>query len=420
MENQNKNTPETVYRPDTGSVYSPDSAGQQANDNTGTKPTASPAPMNQPVYTPTAGADRPNPPQQPPSVPATPSGYAGYDYEEKPKGQKAYLVEYFLSLVITGTLIGLTLSFFKSIVDSIGEDGAIASAWGASFAYTSSLVAISTAVVFMAALMVVSRRCLKTEQTMPEVKFSRWRKGFLGLFLVILGLSALGSAVTMVYNIISLVASMGVTAVDFGETAKSIATSTFSFIVLTSTLMLYTQDYRAGNMNKTLSMLHHYGLILGVLVLTILFFAMPLRAHRDSFIDGIASRDIRSLNRLVDDYASENKELPEDLSALRLKGDIDGRADNYEYIPEDSSYKLCAEFRTDTTENKAVGNPLENALSGSLYRSSYSTSNNPNYHKKGRQCFDYDAPVSSLSRPSLFGDGDYGDLQDYEDYSDYR
>lgn len=350
--------------------------------------------MNPFPTTPPPASAPPTPPPSRPTMSAMPAN--PLENPGPTKGPKAYLVEYLLSLVMTGALVGIVISFFSSIVNSIGASGA-GGGWAARFAYTSSLATLSASIVFVVALFLVSKRCRKSEEAMPAIKHNKWRKGFLAIFLVLVGISALTAATTMVYNIVSLIGSVGVVSIEIGDTARSIINSIFAFAVLASTLMLYAQDYRISTMNPRLERLHHWGLIVGVIGLGIVFMALPLRNHRDAYIDGIASSDIRILQRAVDDHARSENELPSNLRSLDVGDDIDGRVDNYEYIESDdgNTYELCADFRTDTTGESSGGNPLEDALVGSGFGMTPSRDNNPDYHEDGRVCFEYEAPITS-------------------------
>lgn len=319
---------------------------------------------------------------------------------------RAYLVEYFMSLLITGTLIGVAISFFNSIVSSIGANSS-GSGWVAKFAYTSSLATLSTALVFIAVLVFVSRRCRALEEESPEIKANRWRKGFLGFFLILVAIAALSATVALVYGLVSLIASIGVTSVHIGDTIKGLSVTGFSVIILASTFMLYSQDYRSGNMNQLFAKFHRYGLVILVLFLTLLFIFMPLKQQRNSFVDGIKARDITALHYQVDRYVTKNNKLPEALDNVELK-DFEGNLSNYEYKPGDSSYELCADFKTDTQRTTDNSNPLEAALYGSSFSSS-SSYVDPNFHDSGNQCFKYDARLySNLNNyPTLNSQYDY-------------
>lgn len=338
-------------------------------------------------------------------APPPPSTVASSPQENGDTGAnpKAYLVKYILSLIATGVLITLVISFFSGIVDSIGTESA-GSGWMAKFAYQSSLGKISAAIVFSLALWFMARQCYATEKTLPAVKSNRWRKGFLGVFLVILGISALIAGATLVYNVVSLIASIGIADIDGVETTKSIVNSTFSTFVLTATAILYAKDYTSSRMSPLARNAHHYGLLISIVVLTVLFVALPLQAQRNSFIDNIASNDIETLESKISSYVRSENELPEELSDLELDEKVEKRLDNYDYTSKTSSYEICAEFRTDTTEEESSsGNPLEDVLTGPSYTGSSSSEDDPDHHQEGRQCFEYEAfGVGSYDRSNLF------------------
>lgn len=359
------------------------------NGHAAEQPSSAPNPGA--VSNPVSGNDTP-PPAPTTNTAVAPPPDTSYPQNDSGDGSpKAYLVKYFLSLLITGTLIALVISFFSSIVDSLGAESAD-SGWTAQFAYQSSLGKVSVAIVFGAALWLLAKQCYATEKAFPAIKTNRWRKGFLGVFLILLGIAALSAGATLVYNIVSLIASMGITYIDGAETTKSIVNNVFATTVLTLTAILYAQDFASGKMSALMRNMHHYGLLISIVVLTVLFAALPLQAQRDSFIDHVTSDDIEALQNRISRYTTDEGELPENLSDLELSDGLKKRVDNYEYTTNTSSYEICAEFRTDTTEaESSSGNPLEDMLGGSLYPDDSSREDDPTYHEEGRECFEFEA-----------------------------
>lgn len=110
--------------------------------------------------------------------------------------------------------------------------------------------------------------------------------------------------------------------------------------------------------------------------------------------DTRASSDLQEINNSVVAYHDQYDKLPDSLRQVKVSPEISKRLSQYEYVPEaviptptkaprpnvgsayaesiESSYKLCATFKTDTTKGqfKSEGNYF-----------------NPSDHRKGRQCF---------------------------------
>ena len=94
--------------------------------------------------------------------------------------------------------------------------------------------------------------------------------------------------------------------------------------------------------------------------------------------DRIASEDLRALNSHILTYYNENKQLPDTLSQLDIKGDLQSRVVDYEYTPSPGmssreSFTLCATFNTNTNDNRTK-----------MLEPGYF---DPSNHDKGRQCF---------------------------------
>lgn len=322
---------------------------------------------------------------------------------------RAYLVEYFMILISTGVLLGVVAAMFSNIIAYTDKDRDPGMLDG--FAYTASVSMIASLLIVIPLIVVLTKRITGSEFKNAALKDMGWRKGFLGIFLVITSLFALGYAIGYMYELVSYFASFGL-----GGDAKSfpwrgllengVIASLFTF-----TAWLYSYDYRQQpNVRAGMIRLHHYGLIVLAVFFTIIYLATAFQQQRGAFIDEAISGDLRNIRNKIDAYESDNNKLPSSLDDLELNKQQESRAEkfNYEYTSErrGNTYTLCAEFKTDT-RNKGSGsqNPLT-AFSGSSYDeySRSSSKDDPTIHDKGRACFEYEAYGSSSYYDSYYDD----------------
>lgn len=313
-------------------------------------------------------------------------------------GSRAYLVEYALLLIITGALLYVVNTLFASSLDYISSPKPQPK-FGGGFAYTSSLAMLASAVVFMPALLFLTRRTKGSEQQSPDLKSINWRKAFLGIFLIIVGLTAIAQSVVLTYEVISRVAGVGLPGIKTDAAWKEILKPLFAAILFGLTIGLYARDYRTTELDdrhEMLSRIHRYGLVLLSLVLGIVFCLTTLRVQRNTFIDNAIENDIKSIKSKVDSYYYKKSKLPKSISDLTLSDEVENRVKAYDYkysTVSGRSYKLCAKFKTDTTKESTNGtNALESYLDksyGDSYRSSESKTADPAIHKAGEECFSY-------------------------------
>lgn len=112
---------------------------------------------------------------------------------------------------------------------------------------------------------------------------------------------------------------------------------------------------------------------------------------RSSRMDEITTNDLNALQASITSYASENKELPEKIAAVKdLSKEAQTRIDRYSYSVQDKEkYTLCADFMTDTTSQKSRGEvvPMVAQDDGSTSSDGYSSYMNFSVHAKGNVCF---------------------------------
>lgn len=105
--------------------------------------------------------------------------------------------------------------------------------------------------------------------------------------------------------------------------------------------------------------------------------------------------DISELQGKIDSYYYDNAKLPGNLSDLDLENGISGRLSDYEYSKTSDTYTLCANFKTDAS-NDDYGDDTQY------------------FHGKGRQCFTQD--VIDYDIYDLDSEDYNNDLYDSQEY----
>ncbi len=337
---------------------------------------------------------------------------------------QVYIVEYIIYLVASGSLIAIAIYLWNSIISSVGSDpsGALL---GDSFAYTTSIGIIAAILILLPALLWLQGRNHHLEEQAPQIKNHKWRKGFLAVFLLIIGLSAISATIGLLQGLLTALSSVGLKTSDNQPVLwKSIVTQSFNIVLLVSTAAIYARDYRhnddanqnhiAGRkslLNKSLA------IIVGVLLIA--FIAIPFRKQRNSYVDNVISEDVSAI---LSKLQTTNKNKIDSVEDVDVSKDIKARAKKYNYTISSSgtskyssTYKVCAEFKTDTSERHNRDNYIGLSSILSLSKPStgislnsdddndtapadraYPANSNPYVHGKGKQCFRsyaYSSPV---------------------------
>lgn len=245
------NKPNPFLTPPTHTGESPKPAPRPADTGFNAQPTVS-TPQS---FVPAAAS---------PSQVATPTLHsASTSYAPKGGGRfslfkaSAYLPEYFVMLIMLVALIAAIASLVsvglehlapketgESPSDPFGYSDGISS-----FTLVSSL---STAIVALPAFLFFYFRTRAFEQQTPAVRAHRWRKGFLGLFIVIEALSIVGALVSLVFNLLSRSIDVGGFLSLLSTSEQNLPvwvpiTSTLFTVLLTSyALYILTRYYRAS------------------------------------------------------------------------------------------------------------------------------------------------------------------------------
>lgn len=314
------------------------------------------------------------------------------------KPSRAYLAEYAVLIIVTAGLLGLVNSMFGSIIDYFGAQKT-SPRFGGDFAYTASISTLAAVAVLIPVLAFITSRTATSEAENPKSTKLSWRKAFLSIFLIGVMLTAIGYTIAFVYELFSSLASSGLGASSHTQIWRSLVKDGFAIVLFGFTTWLYASDYRHiedfSTKHHLWRRIHRYTISILALVLAILFVIWPLRVQRNYFIDATIVSDLDSIKTKVTDYGYKKNALPADLSQLDLSTDLKDHASSfgYEYSSNqyDGSYKLCADFKTDTRDKEpAIVNPLEQFTTSS---SSYSAPNpqtpDISVHNKGHDCFTF-------------------------------
>jgi len=332
---------------------------------------------------------------------------------------RAYVPEYILLLVVTVSLVSIVNGLMSNIVSYIG-DPKPQTTWGGGWQYTYSLSLLAATLVLVPLLVILTKRIKGTEFRNETIKNAGWRKAFLGIFLLIVSLAALGYSIALVYQIISQIAGAGLVT-SSGGIWKNYVRDIFAILLFGATTWLYARDYRytdqdAEYHHQILAKIHRYGLTLIAIILAVVFNFTVLSAQRNDFIDNLITNDLNSIHSKIEAYESDHDSQVTSLDSLKLSEDITSRSAKYgyEYHTSSDGYKLCAVFKTDTSSKTPddSSTSLEQTLNSSsdnLYPST-STYADPSVHDKGRVCFSYQSlfpattanPYSNNSSNNLF------------------
>lgn len=327
---------------------------------------------------------------------------------------RAYLAEYAVVLIVLAALIALVNTFFAGIINSFDDQ---AGNWLSSWQYKLSLGQLAAVVAIVPLLTVLTKRTAGTEDDAPIVKESNWRKAFLGVFLIGIGLTAVGYVIGFVYVLVSLVANMGLAVDADSSPVLALITTAFGALLFGFSALLYARDYRAGGGLGAWRKIHRYGLVIVAVVLGVIFAAIPLQKQRGAYVDTLIVGDITSIKSKITSYKNDKRKLPVSLAEVDLSDEVKTRSEslNYEYklASNKTSYELCATFKTDKSDKKESGiTSTISALSssGASATSESSSQQSPSKHKKGYQCFK--TTVSLPSSRYMSGSSSSSSLRD--------
>lgn len=163
----------------------------------------------------------------------------------------AYLPEYLLMLISLGSILAAINTLVTYGIDAIGKSTASASSYDP-FGAASSLsmiLSLATLAAFIPFFVVLYLRTRNSERVNPLIRAHRWRKGFLGTFIVLQLLTIVGSFIGMFYSLfsrfipqVSLYGSDGSSA--DGPVWKPIVTALVHALLTGLVVWVVTRDYR--------------------------------------------------------------------------------------------------------------------------------------------------------------------------------
>lgn len=221
-----------------------------APDNTAPVPTPTPVSFAPAVPQPVA----PSKPEFAPTASQTSSRPKFGFMSGKNLKSNAYLPEYLLMLISLGSILASINTLVSYGIDALGETGSSSAAYDpfgavSSFSMVISLASLAVFVPFFVALY---KRTRNSESETPLIRAHRWRKGFLGAFIVLQVLAIIGSLIAMFYDIFSKFIPQANLYSAYASTDSSAdaplwkpIVSTLIHVILTSLVVwIVTRDYR--------------------------------------------------------------------------------------------------------------------------------------------------------------------------------
>lgn len=316
---------------------------------------------------------------------------------------RAYLPEYAVLLIVIGSLLGVVNALFGSIIDAFGAGGNL-SAWSGKWAYSASLGLLAAVLALIPLLLVFSRRTATSEAETPAVKDRSWRKAFLGVFLLITGLTTIGYIVGFLFVVVSAISNSGLGVETDNKVWQSLVKNGFAIVLFGCSALLYARDYRPQQSGHYVlwRRVHRYALVALAVIVTIVFVAFPLSKQRAAYLDDLIVNDLNSISSKIKAYAQDKRKLPASLSDITLADGVQARLEklHYEYKAKkgSSAYELCATFRTDATDKK--DDIVTDYLYGGMSAREASDPITPSKHGKGYQCFNFTASGVRTTTPS--------------------
>ncbi len=222
---------------------------------------------------------------------------------------------------------------------------------------------------------------------------------FQAIFLAILALTIISALGAIVY--IATDAAMGTA----NYTSSDVWTTVLGSVLTIVWSVLLWWHFKKDSLTQSALYTGVVGIV--TLVVAVLLVVFPVAGQRDHVIDSRTASDLQTISIAVGDYVTKNNKLPGALNEPTIEdARVKGRLASYEYSvtaveaqekPQSNSffsedffnsrssgkalgYKLCATFKTDTSQKEVVqGIPFLTSAS------QMST------HPKGKHCFDLTA-----------------------------
>lgn len=328
---------------------------------------------------------------------------------------RAYLAEYGLMLILVLALVNIFGMMLQEIVGKQASflygqfSGPIFPYFPGFFGDMTIEILAGFLVVFPAVIILIQRTGA-SELEDPEIKKLGWRKGLLSLFLVVSMLWAIVSLISVLVAGLNYLSMLGTESATFDwREASENGLRAVLFILAGWAL---GSDYRRNASEKTAKVMHvfRYGIVVVGLVLLAFFGAFPFQDNKAEATDNLIMNDLTSIQNKVNEKYNNSQEYPKDLEALGLSDDEKNRAkeNNYKYDvnADESVYKICATFMTDTRSMYGPG-----YIEMTTYPSTYA---DYGYHDKGEKCFDIQADAYGPTDDSPYGSSsiDYQGIMD--------
>lgn len=130
----------------------------------------------------------------------------------------AYLPEFFIMLVTLASIVGATLGLINFAIisyTSTSSPSAEAYSYSADYSSWQSQFALAVLIIALPVFVWLYIRSVNYEKSVPAVTTNKWRRGFLGAFLIYEAVSLIGSLVGMAFILVTKISGLEVSALFF-------------------------------------------------------------------------------------------------------------------------------------------------------------------------------------------------------------
>ncbi len=169
----------------------------------------------------------------------------------------AYLPEYAVMLILLLALVGSVVTLIGLGIDSLihGEQATTTSAYSDLYSGSIStfelIWSLTVLIVSLPVFVWLFIRTRKTESEVPQIRRHRWRKAFLGIFLVIEGLTAVWTVGDLVYDLLGRAIGGDAGLFSYFSSGgqdpwwQGVIITILSVTVLLATIFVMSRDYRS-------------------------------------------------------------------------------------------------------------------------------------------------------------------------------
>lgn len=279
-----------------------------------------------------------------------------------------YVLEFIIALVGIGVLALLIDRMIFVLLQFAADESSI----GNGLFEGMNLPMVAMGLVWLPIAVLFFKRSRTEEINRPEVAQTKLRRFFLYLFMFGTLLAAASFAFVALHSVLQVIFS-----VDDPATAL-VAVTLPALLAALLHAFIFVSFMQQPTLRSIKCFIIVVGTI-GVIVTVVLLLVSGIRS-RSIIVDEKIKEDLRSISAKISNDSNNTGDMPQNLHELGLDREMQRRADRYGYTysaDDDGSYKLCANFKTDTLGDEA----------DSPVTTSYRYDPNFYLHGKGNYCF---------------------------------